>query len=278
MKNSGLFVGRPRVPITAIKLLTGERMFKALTKSRELKLGTYIGEFSSPGLGRILKNAGCDFAFVDMEHSGFSFETVNVVLRHLHDAGVATILRPPSHAAHHISRACDMGAQGVCPPMTGTVVQARAAIDAINFPPVGIRGAAFGIAHDDYHSRSVEDAIALANAKTSFVALIETAEGIENVDEIAALEGCDCLWIGHVDLSNSLGIPGQFETKMFKEATARVMKAGRDHGKSVGRLVPNVADAHCCIAEGADLICYSGDVWLFREALSDGFAAIRRGA
>ncbi len=251
-------------------------MFKELTRHRDLKVGTYIGEFATPGIGAILKSAGCDFAFLDMEHSGFSFETAKATLRNLHDAGIATMLRPPSHAVHHIARACDVGAQGVCPPMMGTAQQAQAVIDAINYPPVGTRGAAFGIAHDDYAPRSVADAIAFANNKTSFVALIETAEGIENVEAIAALKGCDALWIGHFDLSNSLGIPGAFDSPIFTEAVGRVMAAGKSQGKSVGRLVPTVAEANRCTAEGCDFICYSGDIWLYREAVHNGIAEIRK--
>lgn len=253
-------------------------MFSDLTQTRDLKLGTYIGEFTSPGMGPMLKGAGCDFVFLDMEHSGFSFETVKAVLRNLHDSGLATLLRPPSDATHHIARACDVGAQGIVPPMMGTAVRAQAVIDAINYPPNGTRGAAFGIAHDDYTPRSVEDAIAYANGKTSFVALIETAEGVDNVDEIAALPGCDALWIGHFDLSNSLGIPGAFDDPRFTDATARVMAAGRTHGKSVGRLVPNVDEAARCIAEGCDMICYSGDMWLYQQAVANGLAAIRKAA
>lgn len=251
--------------------------FRDLTQTRDIKLGTYIGEFATPGIGAILKSAGCDFAFFDMEHSGFSFGTAKAVLRSLHDAGLATMIRPPSDAGHHIARACDVGAQGVCPPMMGTPAQAQRVIDAINYPPHGTRGAAFAIAHDDYVGRPVGEAIAHANARTSFVALIETAEGVENVAEIAALDGTDALWIGHFDLSNSLGIPGGFDDPLFTGAVDRVMAAGKAHGKSVGRLVPNVAEARRCIAEGCDFICYSGDAWLYREALEQGFTAIRGG-
>ncbi len=252
-------------------------MFREFTQTRDLKVGTYLGEFATPGMGAILKTTGCDFAFVDMEHSGFSFETVKMLLRGLHDAGLATLVRPPSDATHHISRACDVGAQGICPPMMGTRPQAQAVIDAINYPPRGTRGAAFGLAHDDYVPRPVADVIDHANAKTSFVALIETEEGVDNVDAIAALDGCDCLWIGHFDLSNSLGIPGAFDNPKFTNATERVMAAGRAYGKSVGRLVPSVAEAERCIAEGCDFICYSGDVWIYREAVHHGIAAIKAG-
>lgn len=249
--------------------------FRQLTQDKSLKLGTYIGEFATPGIGRLLKAGGCEFAFVDMEHSGFTFETAKAVLRSLHDAGIATVLRPPSKTDHHLARACDIGAQGVIPPMLGTLAEARAGVDAIKYPPVGRRGCAFGIAHDDYKPAAVLDAIGAANDKTSFVALIETREGVENSDEIAALDGVDCLWIGHLDLSASLGIPGAFDDQRFKDAVARVMAAAKAHGKSVGRLAGSPAEAAALNRDGCDFICYLGDVWLLQRALSEGFAAIR---
>lgn len=249
--------------------------FKDLTKTKTLKLGTYIGEFATPGIGQILKATGTEFAFVDMEHSGFSFETIKSVLRNLHDAGIATLLRPPSKAMHHMNRACDVGAQGLIAPMLGNVAEAQAGIDAINYPPAGRRGCALGIAHNDYQPGDVVETMEAANAKTSFVALIETAEGIENVDAIAALHGVDGLWIGHLDLSASLGIPGQFDHPLFIDAVAAVMAAGAAHGKSVGRLVGSVEEAEAGFAQGCDFICYLGDIWLLQKALNDGYRDLR---
>ena len=212
-----------------------------------------------------------------MEHSGFSFETAKVLLRALHDAGIATLLRPPSKAPHHLSRACDVGAQGIIPPMLGTPEEAQAGIDAINYPPAGRRGCALGIAHDDYQQAAVADAMTAANEKTSFVALIETREGVENCEEIAALDGVDCLWIGHLDLSASLGIPGAFDDRRFRDAVARVMAAAKANGKSVGRLTGSAAEAVRFHREGCDFVCYLGDIWLMQRALHEGFAAIRAG-
>ncbi len=249
--------------------------FRQLTRTEGLKVGTYLGEFATSGIGQIMRSAGCEFVFVDMEHSGFSFETAKSVLRNLHDAGLATLLRPPSQENHHIARACDIGAQGVCPPMLSTVEQAQSIIDAINYPPVGTRGAAFAIAHDDYRPAAVTEAIAQADNKTSFIALIETAEGVKNSEAIAALPDCDCLWIGHFDLSNSLGIPGEFDNPEFLQAVARVMGAAKSAGKSVGRLVGSPEEAQRLHAEGCDFISYLGDIWLFHNALRDGLAAIR---
>ncbi|MCP4384972.1 MAG: hpch/hpai aldolase [Hyphomicrobiales bacterium] len=248
--------------------------FREMTETKTLKVGTYVGQFATPGLGRILKSTGCQFAFVDMEHSGFSFETIRDVLGQLHDVGIATVTRPPSQAAHHLARLCDVGAQGLVPPMLSTVDQARACLDAIKYAPQGRRGCAFGIAHDDYNPQAPADALAAGNARTAFTPLIETAEGIENVDAIAALDGVDCLWIGHLDLSVSLGIPGDYESPTFKEAVAAVMAAAQRNAKSVGRLIGSPEEAARVHGEGVDFICYLGDVWLLQKALSEGFAGI----
>jgi 2-keto-3-deoxy-L-rhamnonate aldolase RhmA len=249
--------------------------FRDMTTTKVLKVGTYIGEFATPGIGQILKSAGCEFVFLDMEHSGFSFETIKQALRTLHDADIATLVRPPSKENHHIARTCDVGAQGICPPMLGTVEEARACVDAINYPPTGKRGAAFAIAHDDYQPRSVADAITFANNKTSFIALLETAQGVENCEAIAAMDGVDCLWIGHFDLSNSLGVPGEFDNPLFVDAVARIMKAAKAAGKSVGRLVNSPEEAKKLNGEGCDFICYAGDIWLFHRVVSEGVSEIR---
>jgi 2-dehydro-3-deoxyglucarate aldolase/4-hydroxy-2-oxoheptanedioate aldolase len=249
--------------------------FTELLATRRLKVGTYLGEFATPGIGHMLRVAGCEFVFVDMEHSGFGFETAKSLLRHLHDCGIATVLRPPSKADHHVARACDIGAQGLVPPMLETEAQARTLARQIKYPPHGSRGAAFGIAHDDYQPRSVADALAHANARTSAVALIETADGVRNADAIAAVDGIDCLWLGHFDLSNSLGIPGGFDSPAFKDAVATPRAAGKAHDLRIGRLAASPAEAEALFADGCDFICYSGDIWLFTSALAQGVAAVR---
>ena len=254
------------------------KSYGELAQSRALKLGTYIGEFATPGIGQILKAAGCDYAFVDMEHSGFSFETVKSVLRNLHDAGVASAVRPPSKAYHHFARACDVGAQGLIAPMLGTVEEAQACLDAITYPPTGKRGCALAIAHDNYRHAPVKDALANADRRTSLTALNETAEGIGNADAIATLDGVDCLWIGHFDLSLSLGIPGEFENPRFTDAVDAVVAAAKKHNKSLGRLVGSPQEGAELYGQGFDFICYLGDMWLLQRALSDGFSAIKAAA
>ncbi len=250
--------------------------FRNLLQSKgTLKAGTFIGEFTTPGIGQILKVSGCDFAMVDMEHTGFSFETIKQTLRSLHDAGVASMTRPPSKEYHHIARLCDMGAQGIMPPMISNAEEAERVVSYMKYVPQGIRGCALGLAHDDYRVGPVDEKLKAANDKTSLVALIESVEGIENIDEIAAVEGLDCLWIGHFDLSCSLGIPGQFDHPVFVSAVEHVIAAGTAHNKPLGRLVPTVEEGVALFKKGFDMILYSMDVGLLRQALTDGLNELR---
>ena len=106
---------------------------------------------------------------------------------------------------------------------------------------------------------------------------IETAEGVENAEAMAAIDGVDCLWVGHFDLSVSLGIPGEFDHPTFKAAIDKTVAAAKKHGKSLGRLVPNVAQGVEIYGQGFDFVCYSGDVWLLQAALAEGIAALREG-
>jgi 2-keto-3-deoxy-L-rhamnonate aldolase RhmA len=249
--------------------------FSELVRRPGLKAGTYLGELVTPGIGRIMRAAGCELVFVDMEHSGFSYETVKMLLRGIHDAGLASIVRPPSKDYADLARACDVGAQALMPPMMNGADEARRAVACVRYPPEGIRGAAFGIAHDDYVPGAVRDKLEAANRRTSVVALIETPDGVENVDAIAAVDGVSCLFIGHFDLSLGMGIPGEFEHPDFIAARDRVVAAAKRHGKALGRLVPSPEEGAKLYGLGFDVILYSGDIWLLQAALSTGIERLR---
>jgi 2-keto-3-deoxy-L-rhamnonate aldolase RhmA len=248
---------------------------KAQAQSRELKVGHFIVEFATPGIGHMLKNAGCDFVLFDTEHSGFHHETIKSVLRYFEAARLPTIVRVPSKEYHHIARAADMGAEGIMLPMVNDAKEARHVLDCMKYTPDGQRGVALAVAHDLYRSGAVLDKLAAANARITFFAQIETRAGVENADTIAALDGVDCLWVGHFDLSASLGIPGQFEHRDFLEAIGAVVRACRKHGKAAGRLVPDVATGIDYNKKGFDFICYSGDVWAYQAAVKAGVDGIR---
>jgi 2-keto-3-deoxy-L-rhamnonate aldolase RhmA len=181
----------------------------------------------------------------------------------------------PSKEYHHIARAADMGAEGIMLPMVGSAEEARKILDCMKYVPEGRRGVALGVAHDRYMPGPTMPKLAAANRKTTLFAQIETRQGVDNADALAALDGVDCLWIGHFDLSCSLGIPGQFDHKDFTDAVAAVAKACKKHKKSLGRLVPTVDDAVALHRQGFDFICYSGDVWALQGAIEAGLTEIR---
>ncbi len=250
---------------------------KDMTRHRGLKAGHFIFEFDTPGIGHILKNAGCEYAVFDTEHSGFGIEATKRVLRYLQAADLPTIVRVPSKDYKDIARACDAGAEGLMLPMVSTPEEAESIVRSMKYVPRGERGVFVRGAHDLYSTGPTEEKLAAQNERTTLFAQIETAEGVRNVDAIAAIDGVDCLWVGHYDLSCSLGIPAQFEHPDFLAAIEQVLAAGDRHGKSAGRLVPDVASGIALYKQGFDFIAYSADAWLLGDAVAAGLTAIREG-
>ena len=251
----------------------------ALTRSQSPKFGHYVGEFVTPGIGHMLASAGCEFVFFDMEHSGFGFETLKQALRYFEAAGIPAIVRTPSKHYDGITRLCDAGAEGIMAPMVGNSDEAARVVHHMKYPPVGGRGVALGIAHDNFQPGgvSVAERLENANKRTTFFALIETCEGAENADGIAATPGVDCLWVGHFDLSVSLGIPGQFDHPDYLEALNRIVAAAKKHDRSLGRLVSSPQEGLQDIERGFDFICYGTDTAIYQSALIDGISALRDG-
>ena len=134
---------------------------------------------------------------------------------------------------------------------------------AVKYAPEGGRGVALGIAHDAYRGGPMLEKLAEINARTSFIAQIETEEGIENVDAIAAVDGVDCLWIGHFDLSCLDGHPRRLRAS--PASRRRSSECARRRGRMArryGRMVAEPDQASEAFGQGFDFICYGGDVWL----------------
>ena len=160
-------------------------------------------------------------------------------------------------------------------PMVESTEQARTIVDSAKYPPLGRRGAAFGVAHDDYTGGDIIEKMESANDEVLLIAQIETTRGVENVDAIAAVDGIDVLWIGHFDLTNSLGIPGQFSHPTYLEAVERVLETCHRHGKAPGIMAGAVADGQALLQQGFRAMAYSGDLWIYQLALRQGLDALR---
>ena len=202
--------------------------------SGEMVLGSMVFEFFSPGVAQVLKLAGAEYIIYDMEHTGVGLETIKAQVAHCRGLDIAPMVRVPRGEYHFIARALDVGAQGVMVPMVDSVEQARHIAESARYPGKGRRGAAFGFAHDDYQPGEPLAKMRTADARNLVIAQIETERGLDAVEAIAAVDGIDCLWLGHFDLTNFLGIPGQFDHPDYIAAVKRIVAAGRRHEKALG--------------------------------------------
>lgn len=179
----------------------------------ELSVGTAFFEFCTPGAPRVAAAADIDFAFFDSEHTGWSNDVLRVLIASANAAGIVPFVRPAATQYHLLSQPLDLGAMGLIVPMVESREQAELLVRSAKYPPQGRRGAAFGMAHDDYRQGDVMAKMESANRETMLIPQIETADGLEHVEEIAAVPGIDVLWVGQFDLTASLGIAGQFDNE-----------------------------------------------------------------
>ena len=240
-----------------------------------LKLGLFAMEFATPGLPIIVREAGADFLVLDMEHSGFGFETVKTVCVGGRAAGLPVVVRVAHRHPHEVSRALDMGADALMAPLVCTAAQAAEFVAWATYPPGGSRGVAMMVAHDGYRPGPAAAKLAETDTRKAILIQIETRQGAEEAEAIAAVEGVDCLWIGHMDLSCSLGIAGQFDHPDFLAAEARVREAAKRHGKAFGRLASGATEAKTLAARGYDTLGLCSDIVALHSRLLEGVALLR---
>ena len=248
--------------------------FRKRVLAREWLVGTFLN-LGSPMTIEIAGLAGFDWLLIDHEHGPGGEDTL---LHQLHAASATPafpVVRIAANETPRFKRALDMGASGVMAPYVSTAAEARAAVAAVRYPPHGIRGVAkfnrgagFGGDFEEYYLHGHERLLTVVQ--------IETKEAVANIDEIAAVDGADVLFVGPTDLSYNMGIRDQLESAEFTEALKKVSAAAKKHGKAAGilvhndKLVPKVRDlGYTFVALGSD----GGGV---RTALL-GFVAALRG-
>jgi 2-keto-3-deoxy-L-rhamnonate aldolase RhmA len=229
--------------------------------------GVMSFEFFTPGLAAARAAAGAAVVINDMEHSGASVDTIKQQLAYARGLDIVPIVRVPTGLYHLIAPILDSGALGIMVPMLETPEMARDFASWVKYPPLGKRGAAFGVAHDDYEGGDVVDKIRIANERTLTVALIETPRGVENSEAIMATPGIDMGWIGHFDLTNFMGIPAQFDHPDFVKAVKRVAKAAASAGKPIGVLDPDPKVIRQWQKRGFRMFCLGTDIQLMQNSL-----------
>lgn len=230
--------------------------------------GAMIFEFFSPGIPIILKNAGCEFVIFDMEHGGLSLEQFKTLSIISNSNKIAPFIRIPEIKYNYVARALDLGASGVMVPMVNTPDEAIKIVRSSKYPPQGKRGAGFGFAHDNYINQSPLSYIEKANNSLINIIQIETKQGLENVKEIASVDGVDCLWVGHFDLTNFLGIPGDFSSTIYLDAINEIVFAANTYKKSLGIMVNNKQELETYSKLGFNMIAVGTEMNILSRSIS----------
>jgi len=252
-----------------------ENKTKAKLKQGEIAIGHFVLEFATPGIGQMIANAGYDYIIFDMEHSSFTQENIRQAILSSKAAGITPIVRVQDTEYFLMSRPLDAGAQGLMIPRVESRDQVLKIMESTKYPPAGIRGSAFGIAHDDYKGGDISVGIKRANEEILIIVQTETAKSVDNVDQILSVEGVDVAWIGQSDMTVSLGIPGQYDHPKFLRALDKILNACEKYGVAPGYIPITVKEAIEMINKGFRCIAYSADVFLYSYALKDGMRQIR---
>ena len=249
--------------------------FRDVVAAGKIPVGHMVWEFATRGIAKIADSTGLDFIIYDMEHSAFDVDKIADLMAWAQSAKFTPFVRVPFCDYQFMARLMDAGAMGI---MVGNVKNAEEAnriVQAVKFAPLGNRGVGLGSAHTGY---TVPDPLTYfreINQSSVIICQIESQEGVDNAEAIAAIEGVDILWVGHFDLSTSLGIPGQFNDPLFLTAIRKTVAAARKHGKLLGIQPGTPQQLESWLAAGFNVISWSVDSAVYRAALLSGVEAVR---
>ncbi len=240
---------------------------KARMRAGEAALGLGVRLARSPDIARIARATGHDFLFIDTQHSIFTSETITAIAQTALAIGVAPLVRVRGLDDPDVSVLLDNGVTGIVYPDVGTADQARRAVATCKFPPLGTRSVVGGYPHFDYRPVPLTESVPQLNEVCLLVCMIETVEGLENVEEIAAVPGVDVLHVGSNDLLANMGKAGQFDHPDIVAAQDRVIRAARANGIFAGcggnRDVARQAEA---VRRGALFLTTQTDIALLSSA------------
>ena len=238
--------------------------------------GQMVLECFVPGIAPMLSASGMEFVIFDMEHGRCDIALVAEMIAFSRGAGIVPIVRVPDAAVAPLSRVLDLGADGVMIPRVESRSQMIDIIAQLKYAPAGRRGVALGIAHDKYCAGG-PSYFAETNARTLVIALLETARAFDQLDEIISVPGLDIAWMGHYDLTVSMGIPAEFDNPRFLAKMDALLESCARHQVAPGFLVATPEIAVHWIRRGFRVISVGSDVGVlmhgvrsFREAIAGG--------
>lgn len=218
---------------------------------------------------------GFDYVVIDNEHSAISVDHTEHLIRAAETAGIVPIVRIAELSRAVITRTLDSGAGGVIVPQIHSAQDAHYAVQAAKYHPLGRRGmaqaraAGFGLAlGQEYYE--------LANHETLLIVQVENRDAVEHLPSILAVPGIDAILIGPMDLSQSLGYPGQTDLPAVQGVTERIIHQAREAHIPVGIYAPDAEKAKAWRDKGARLLLMSTDLH-FMAAAARGELEVWRG-
>lgn len=219
----------------------------------------------SPLLAEVAAGSGLDWLLIDMEHSANTLESVLLQLQAVAAYPITPLVRAPFNDAVAIKQILDIGAQNLIVPMVSTAEEARSAVAATRYPPEGVRGVGSALARSARWNR-VDDYLRDSATHTSLTVQIETAAGVDNAADIAAVDGVDAVFVGPSDLAASLGHLGAQNHPEVVEAVRHTFAAVAATGTPVGVNAFDPASADAYLAAGADFVAVGADVAMLARA------------
>ena len=240
--------------------------FRNRVRNGEVTIGTFVA-IPHPVAVEVSASAGLDFVCIDWEHSQIDEGRIEDLVRAADVVGTPAIVRMPGHAPEPIASALDAGAAGVLVPRVSSAAEAQAAVSAVRYPPVGMRGAGPGRA--SRYGYDIAGYIAEANASLVLAIQVETAAAVKNIDEILAVEEIDLVFIGPGDLAVSLGVTGSEGRERLDGAILEVVDACRAAGKAVGMFRPDASDIGRWCEKGVSFFIIASDTMFLGKAIAD---------
>ena len=246
---------------------------KARLAAGETLFGTFL-TLGSPLAAETLGLAGFDWLLVDLEHGGGDESLLLGQLLGATAGGAHALVRVESDVRGRTARALDLGVEGVMCPQVNSGEQAEAWASALHYGPAGSRGIAFF--HRGARFATEADPVARARERTLGIAQIESPEAVEAVEEIAAVDGIDVLFVGPSDLSYSMGIFREFDHPRFRTAIERVVAAADAAGKTAGIFLTAVDQIPAALADGFRMIGIGSDGGFMMQAAKQTLAEARK--
>ncbi|MBI2939710.1 MAG: hypothetical protein HYY04_04665 [Chloroflexi bacterium] len=232
-------------------------------------VGALSISFPCPAVAQIYGQAGFSFIYFDMEHSGMPIQAVEPICTAAKLAGLVPLAGTTGIADFLISRPLDNGAMGVIAPHVGTREETELVVNASRYPPLGTRDVIDLGALNEFVEVDPADWLEVANRETLVAVKVESARGVDNVEEIAAVPGLDAILVGPTDLTASMGIVGQFDHPRYREAMERVLAACRRHGIAGGLNVATAEAVREWVDRGATFVsCGFDGPWLLETSRS----------